>query len=69
MLWWYNKTQASILPGIDQTNCGGGGVGGWVVVVFKPILVFSFGQAEQTCINTMDKTCFMSNTREKKVPV
>ena len=32
------------LPGTGQKVCGGGG--GWVVVC-KPILVFSFGQAEQ----------------------
>ena len=46
MLRLYTVFQSSTMPGIGQKVCGGW-VGGWWVVLFKLILVFSLAKAEQ----------------------
>ena len=47
MLRHHTKFQCSTMPGTGLKVCGGMVGGGWVVVVCKPILVFSLSQAEQ----------------------
>ena len=52
----YAKFQLSIMPGAGQKVCVGGvGAVGWVRWGgCKPILVFSFGQAEQLCLTVTE---------------
>ena len=52
ILMLHTKFQFPTMPGTGQQVCGGGWVGG---MVCKPILVFSFGQAEQNMGNVYTK--------------